>query len=709
MNNNSLQPLPRAAGMTADDIYYVIFRHKWRILICTAAGLLAAAGFYLFDPPQYQSEALLFIRYVMENSAPGLPGDDAKAISPDQRGETIIATEAEILGSLDIAYQVADVVGPDKILAKMKTPKDRDHAAAFIHKNLIVQPLPKSSVIRLVFQSPDPAVDQPVLAAVVEAYLKKHVEVHRGIEVAGDFLSQETDQLRARLSETEDQLRKARDKAGIMSLDDAKKAYTEQVERIRQDIFSAEAELADRSATVQAVAKLTPSALRAEAAAAAPDSDIPDAQLAEYGNVRARLDWLEKTESQLLSQFTDENQRVKDVRAQIADLEKHRQSLEDKYPGLARVGAPLASPGAAANGTYDLATQSALLVGLQSRIKVLNSELDQIRGEEKAVDQMDETITDLQRQKDLEEANYRYYSEHLEAARIDDALGAGRAYNIAQIQAPTPPSIDWGKTIEVLAGIAAAGFVLGAGWAALIEFYLDRSIRRPVDIERDLRIPLFLSVPDFGRNGHNRHIFHETLRDRLIGYFESKNLTHKPKLVAVTGIGRKAGVTTTAAGLAQSLSETGDGNVLLVDMTLGQGSAQQFYKGTICGLDEILDTRETAKIQDNFYVVGEEPNSDKLSRALPNRFNRLVPKLKASDFDYIIFDMPPINQISITPRLAGFMDMVLLVVESEHTDRELVRQAVALLAESRAHVGAVLNKTRNYLPSASHHEFLGSS
>jgi Mrp family chromosome partitioning ATPase len=124
----------------------------------------------------------------------------------------------------------------------------------------------------------------------------------------------------------------------------------------------------------------------------------------------------------------------------------------------------------------------------------------------------------------------------------------------------------------------------------------------------------------------------------------------------------------------------------------------------------MLDTRDNAQVQENLYVVGAEPNSsDKLSKALPSRFNSLVPKLKASDFDYIIFDMPAVNQISITPRLAQFMDMVLLVVESEHTDRDLAKQAVNLLAESRCHVGAILNKSRNYIPSRAHHEFLGSA
>jgi Mrp family chromosome partitioning ATPase len=86
-----------------------------------------------------------------------------------------------------------------------------------------------------------------------------------------------------------------------------------------------------------------------------------------------------------------------------------------------------------------------------------------------------------------------------------------------------------------------------------------------------------------------------------------------------------------------------------------------------------------------------------------------VPKFKASDYDYIIFDMPPISQTSVTPRLAGFMDMMLLVIESEKTDRGIVQQATALLAESKATVCAVLNKTRTYVPPRLHQEFLSDT
>ena len=723
---NTSQPvLPAPAGsMSSNDIFYIIFRHKWKIVISTLAGFGAAAAFYFLLPPPYESDAMLFIRYVTENSTPGLPGSgEAKAVSLADldRGSSILNTEVDILGSLDIANQVADAVGPDKILSQVKNPKDRDHgsAAASVLTNLDIEPLPKSSVIHVIYKNPDPAVVQQVLTAVVDAYYKKHVEVHRQAGAIGDFLSQETDQLRARLQQTEDELRKEKDKAGIISLDDSKKDFNDQESRLEEEIFGADAELAERSARYDELVKLVPSAPKTVATKGGPATPpVPAAQIDNYRNILAQLDYLQKIQQQLLSQFTEQNQQVKDVRARIADAEKQRQAIEDQYPRLAQFGLPSQltsnSSGGAAQGpagTADLQTEAAYLAGLQSKIKVLTSQLGQVKATAATVDGLEGNISELQRQKDLEEANYKYYSEHLEASRIDEALGAGRALNIAEIQSPTPPHQNFKKFYQITGGIAASGLVFGLAWAFLIEFYLDRSIRRPQDVEKGLRVPLFLSIPHFGKNGHHKDVFHETLRDRLIAYFESKGLTHKPKLVAVTGICRNAGVTTTAAGLARSLSETGEGNVLLVDMTQTQGSAQQFNKGNaVCGLDQMLDTRDNAQVQENLYVVGAEPNSsDKLSKALPSRFNSLVPKLKASDFDYIIFDMPAVNQISITPRLAQFMDMVLLVVESEHTDRDLAKQAVNLLAESRCHVGAILNKSRNYIPSRAHHEFLGSA
>jgi Mrp family chromosome partitioning ATPase len=287
--------------------------------------------------------------------------------------------------------------------------------------------------------------------------------------------------------------------------------------------------------------------------------------------------------------------------------------------------------------------------------------------------------------------------------------------------------------------------VAGLAIAFVTEFYLDQTIKRPAEIEAKLKLPLFITIPhasqlNGSKNGHlqlkpadgqgtpvvemngaaaiapwdegySLRPFWEGLRDRLVTYFEVRNLTHKPKLIAVTGCAGGAGVTTIAAGLAASLSETGDGNVLLVDMNVQNGAAHPFFKGKpSCGLENALEgeKRDGAMVHENLYVAsGGRGDGDKLPRILPKRFSQLMPKLKASDYDYIIFDMPTITQTSVTPRLARFMDMVLMVVESEKTNRDVVKQATDLLAAGDANVSVILNKSRNYVPQRLHQEFRG--
>src|ERR1035438_3401241 len=102
-------PLLPAPATSFHDILYVLFRHKWKIIICAALGFSAASAIYLKRPPPFQSEAKLFIRYVLDNSNSGMPGNDTKAVSPDQRGDTIINTEVAILG-IDVRKLVQQAI-----------------------------------------------------------------------------------------------------------------------------------------------------------------------------------------------------------------------------------------------------------------------------------------------------------------------------------------------------------------------------------------------------------------------------------------------------------------------------------------------------------------------------------------------------------------------------------------------------------------------
>lgn len=713
-----------SSGTTLSDVYYVLFRQKRKILLCSALGFVLAAAAYKFAPPAYESEAKLFIRYISEGRALTPAGVATNSKSPDQRGETIMDSEREMITSWDLAKQVAVTVGPELLLGPSAAQVDVNQAASLIKANLAVEAPPRSSVIRLVFRHSNPEIVQNVLAELIARYLRTHSDTHRAVGVAGDFLSRETEQFRSRLAKTEEELRQARNRAGVISLDDTKKAHIDQISAIRQQIFTSQAALAEHATMLREIQgrSTRPSTF----AGIDRPASLPLGYVDSYRDLATQLGLLRKIEQELLTQFLPENGRVKDVRSKIAQTELNMRDLEQQFPGLDQRGVdvPLTS-----RPTDEFQTESNRVAAIESKLHVLTLQEKELLAEISAVDQAEISINELRRRKDLEEANYRYYAASLEQARVDEALGAGRVSNISQIQKPSPPTRDYNYFSKLIALLGCGGMVAGLGWAFLDERVLDRSVRRSDDIKRLLNPALFLSVPhlalgkpeprtspppklittpvppspaDSSNRGKPRLIepYLETLRDRLIGYFESRKLPHKPKLVGVTAVGSGAGVTTVAAGLARSLSEIGDGNVLLVDMSNGQESARHFVRGqSVCDLDQVLTASNTAQVGGNLFVAAEGTKYEALSRNLPQRFSKLAPRLKTSEFDYVIFDLPAVSPISITARVAAFMDMVIVVAQSEKTDRDVFRHATALLAETNAPLGVVLNHTRSYVPA----------
>ena len=732
-----------AGGLSLDDVYYTLFRHKGKILCLTALGILAAGAVFLTQKPLYVSQAKVFVRYVVEsrsfNPAGGDPQgrNDPQVRTPDSRGENIMNSEMELLTSMDLALQVADTVGPERILAGLGGGSDRARAGRVVRRGLLVEVQRRSNVLLITFQHPDPGLVQPVLREVIDSYFKKHVALHRKVGISQDYLTKEMDRLRVQLQTTETEILNLKTNKGMLSIEDARRVLNEEEVQVRRELVSAEAELAERQATVRQTGQTATTEVGpTNAMVTAP----PD-RTAEYRNLMARLDAMRTRRADLLLQFTQENPMVKAVEQQMAEVSRQKADLEKQYPSLASVSTTAQGVSGVA---VDPAAEALRRVGeLQAKIMVLTNRLDKVRTEATALEADQNTITQLQLKRDLEESQYRNYSTILEQTRLDENTGAREIASIDEVQAPTAPAKDRTGLIKLVALCLGGGVFSGLALAFLLEMFLDPTLRRPVDVVTKLHLPLLLSVPLTRRNGaapaeraaaakrvppteqslvsailadtpgkrtqaeiaawdaaHHLRPYHEALRDRLMTYFEVNNLTHKPKLVAVTGCSDGSGVTTLAAGLAATLSETGEGNVLLVDMNLEQGAAHPFFKGRpACNLTDLLgqEKRGNAMIQDKLYMASESPR-DRLPNVLPNRFSSLVPKLKASDYDYIIFDMPPISNTSVTPRLARFMDMVLLVVESEKTNRNLVKQASTLLSESKANVHAVLNKSRKYVP-----------
>src|SRR5437016_1754192 len=633
------------SGLKLGDILFALFKRKWTIIVCATLGITAGAALYRFYPPSYESEAKLLVRYVLERSGVD-PVEDKAATTVSNEADRVIGAEIEILTSWDLAVQVAQAIGPRRLLPTTKEPTESE-AARSIMVGLKVISNKGSNIILISYKNPNPEMATLVLQELLSRYFVKHLEVHRSAG-AFDFVTQQTDQVRGRLNQTEDALKSLKEKTGIASFKEGSAAITTEAGKTKEQLNAAEADLAEQQA--------------------------------------------------LANQIVEK--KTKGWRTKTSSSENTSQSLKAK------------------------------IAGTQAKIESLKTRLSDIQHRTKQLSELAPQIEDLERKKEMDEANYKYFAASLEKARVDEALDPSKMPNISAVQRPSPPSLVTKTRDKIALALAGGGIALGVALALLRGLVLNQTVGRPLQLETQLHIPLMLSIPyangcfALPRNGspanpgalttgrrraklapwdadHFIRPYCDAIRDRLGLYFELNHLTHKPKLVGVTSASEEGGTSTLAAVLAASLSETNDGKVLLVDVNLGPEEVHPFFKGKPAyPLNKALKPSDSiASAADNLYLatVGSPSTGGPAQLGLKKFFD-MMPNMKASDFDYIIFDMPPLDQTSPTWGMAAFMDKLLLVVEAEKNNREVIRRSYGKLVAERNNVAVVVNKTRSYVP-----------
>jgi Mrp family chromosome partitioning ATPase len=316
------------------------------------------------------------------------------------------------------------------------------------------------------------------------------------------------------------------------------------------------------------------------------------------------------------------------------------------------------------------------------------------------------------------------------------------------VQKPSEPVKTYDELIQkIILGLAGGGLALGLGLAFLIELFFNRKVERPVEIQARLQLPLLLSIP-YVRRGERKGLllgnhgeaprigdhqadlpavsdgwtseiadaedsrsdhfilpYSETIRDRIIFNFEVNNVIHKPKLVAVTGMSEGAGTSTIAAGLAKSFAEIRGVKVLLVDLSSCHPQENPLF-GEIPrhSLPNALKLAQNPGFRERpqslYYAnAPARRNEPGVSRFTPIHLNEMMPMLQASEYDYIVFDMPPVDQTSRTLTMAGLMDKVLLVLDAQNTTRESLKWGYSELTKGRADVSCIFNKTRTHGPA----------
>ena len=180
-----------------------------------------------------------------------------------------------------------------------------------------------------------------------------------------------------------------------------------------------------------------------------------------------------------------------------------------------------------------------------------------------------------------------------------------------------------------------------------------------------------------------------------------------PRLLGVTASRHGEGTTTTAAVFASILARRRNGRVCVVEANLrSPGFETVFHIRRNGGFAElILGTQTLAEVAQatevpNLYAIGcghthLGPSALYDAPGVPGALEQL-----RQQFEYVVFDLPPVNVYSDASILGPRLDAALIVIEAdrtripevERTRRSLDRVGVRL-------VGTVLNRRRNFIPA----------
>ncbi len=649
---------PREVHVT--EYLAVIAARRWFLVAVFLLVVGGAAAYTYAQIPIYEAGALVLIEPKQINVT------NVQDLYDPTGGSTreYYTTQFRLLTSRRIAEPVHQELG-----------LERSIGVDGLMRNIVVDPLKNSRLVRVGYRSTDPVLAAKVANALVESYVRDTRQRSLGINAAGlAQLREQAKALRAKVERTAEELEAFKGRRSYPVLDQPELRFAARLQVL-------DGQLADaRNKLVWAEAELRSAALQ-------PLEPGP-----ELLGVERQLSALQEERARLAVAFKHKHPRLNALDAQLALLREQHKVLTAQAQEAAREAA------------------RARVAAIR---EVERSILAEIERESRATIEAGQDATAFKLLTQAYESALETYQQVIARVNeIDLAAKAGskdtNVFVIEQAQIPgTPVEPDVRKNL--LLGVVIG--LLGGIACCFVIDYLDRSIKGREDVERRLGVTVLGHVPAVDAAGRLVVTAHPPPGSMLAEAFRAirtaisfgnwNGSAPGPRALLVTSALPGDGKTLVSANLAVALAQLGK-RVILVDTDLRNpnvhrvfGLERQHERGLstllaegVDGLDQAL---EPVPELPSLCLLPAGPKPPNPADLLNGEAMRELVRRCQGRCDWLIFDSAP-TSVADPVILSTVVPQVLLVVRTYTTPWDLAQRACQALTEIGGRVfGVVLN------------------
>ncbi len=663
------------------DYLAVIWQHK--IICLFVLILVSSAGLFVvlrMLRPWYQARARISIERLRT------PLGDQRGFA----GEAFYQTQYEIVGSSNVAALAAYKLGRSESPEQARA----DGQAELVRRAVSIHPEANNRVVRIQTRQRDPQVAAALVNSVVEAYIE---------------FARTNEETIARRRQ-----REMRDQIDILELDIASLRET-------IDAFSRDRRLQEQREQELMLTKRINAIVEAQV----PARVAAETAIREYEALQQKYDAGEDLVTNVRSaeaERIDSNIRNLEMEVRILGTGRTEAALETdaRYLRLKdmieqyKIEYTSVIEEAQREANRQALERARLAVERNQKIiETYELQMAELRA---TVGELVEGLTALARYEELrkELENHVRMRDNLRQQLLMDRLSDDMAVlNITvldEARAPTEPA--WPNKAQLSLVVVILALFCSVGVAFVLD-YMDRTVRKPEDIEEELRIPFMGFVPSTQLSGNNSHSHEKVIMtDPSSGPAESyrkvrakinvyRSDSHA-RTFAVTSTTAGEGKTSLATNLAISFAQA-NLSALLVDADMRHPKIHDIFGiERMPGLGEYLDgecTWESIVRPSGLHGLSLIPAGTGGSRSAELLESPRLRELFESGprkFDVMIIDSPPVLGVADASILTNAADATIFVIQASQNSKWLIRRAGKELRAAEANViGAVLNRVRS--------------